>query len=267
MPKKNSKPDYEDSKRNAFRKVKSGKLRQRENHERMTKQLGQLKKVLQSPSVHHWEAIGMAADTLANQPVGGLGSFLFPLGHVFFEPLQYCFAAVRSIEYYWETFINAVDGRDPKFAAALLQGGYEQCFRWLAFGHVQRLSTLYGEREEAVKTVQIWEDSEGKRTSVAVCNDGKSFIMPDDYFNEAPTVYFPGEKFVRPFHPDDLKRIENQPKHILVPSWPEPLKPRPTELLRQTLLVNVGLPEDLAPVFERMMLLPFPVDMARLKRK
>lgn len=265
MPKKSTKPDYEFSQK-TNRNVKTGRLRQRENHERLTKNLGRLKAVQGCPSVNHSQAVEMAADNLASQPAGGLARFLLSLAHVFFEPLEYQLAQVNPVDHYWRKFVDLVEAQDQNFAQALLTGGYEQSFRWLAFGHVQRLSVLFEQRPEAVKTVEIYEDSVGKITPVARCNDGKSFVIPEDYFNEAPEVYFPGERFTLPVHPDDAKRLEGQPKQIWVPTSPEPLKARPTELLRQALLVNVGLPDDISRVEERMKHLPYPAHIAKLRQ-
>ncbi len=69
MPKKTAASDYTESKRNPLKQVKTAKLRQRENHDRLTKGLGRLKEVQRCPNLPHWQVAELAAETLANQPI------------------------------------------------------------------------------------------------------------------------------------------------------------------------------------------------------
>ena len=56
-----------------------------------------------------------------------------------------------------------------------------------------------------------------------------------------------------------LKQVQGCP-------WPEKSKERPVELLRETFLVNVALPDDLSSVAARLSSLPYPADISQKKR-
>jgi hypothetical protein len=89
-------------------------------------------------------------------------------------------------------------------------------------------------------------------------------FIDDDYYYDEPSVLFPGQWFTLPFHPDDGEHLF---RRIWIPGSSEPLKPRPKELVHETLLVNVGLAEDLKPVLRRMSSLPFTKNINQYRAK